>query len=184
MAKWIEGLKRTDWLPQHFSRLCSDHFAPESFDWTDSSMRLRADAVPSFFSFPKGFSGTASQNDKSLIGRDGLILATDDSPTGFTPNIQNNTSEMLAGSADVLLKKLDVTYDGSVVQLVALENADELDMQLDISSHAGDEMELQHMDDDNDVKPIASLINADQVASSHEDQRRKNGIFDFLMYYN
>jgi hypothetical protein len=169
MAKWITGLKRTNWSPQHFSRVCSDHFAPEAFDWRDASVQLRDDAVPT--SFPESSSVTASQDKHATV-----ILTSDDSRNDYTSPIQNNTSETLTGTADVLLKKLDVTYDGSVVQLVALENADEIDMQLDISSHTGDEMEVPHLDDDdNDVKPIASLINADQIVMSDENQRLKKG---------
>ncbi|KAG8259722.1 hypothetical protein J6590_008758 [Homalodisca vitripennis] len=49
--KWIIAVKRKDWEPTKFSKLCSAHFREEDIDRTSlSCVRIRQGAVPQIFS--------------------------------------------------------------------------------------------------------------------------------------
>ncbi|XP_037499257.1 peroxynitrite isomerase THAP4-like [Rhipicephalus sanguineus] len=59
--KWISAIRRDNWLPSKWARVCSDHFSPESYKDSVHLMeafglsqqhfyrRLKADAVPTVF---------------------------------------------------------------------------------------------------------------------------------------
>ena len=58
--KWIVKVKRQDWSPTKYSKLCSDHFdnscfisdkAMISIGWKPGRKRLKADAVPTLFKY-------------------------------------------------------------------------------------------------------------------------------------
>lgn len=52
---WINAVKRENWNPTKYSKLCSDHFTSEDYlDRPISNIALlKPDAVPSIFNFPK-----------------------------------------------------------------------------------------------------------------------------------
>ncbi|XP_071743723.1 LOW QUALITY PROTEIN: THAP domain-containing protein 1-like [Lepeophtheirus salmonis] len=51
--QWVRNLKRDDFTLKKFSRICSEHFTPESFNRTLDVVRLRENAVPTIFkAFP------------------------------------------------------------------------------------------------------------------------------------
>ncbi|KAM9354002.1 THAP domain-containing protein 1-like [Pholidichthys leucotaenia] len=50
---WVIALRRKGFTPFDRAVLCSDHFTKDCFDRTGQNTRLRADAVPSVFNFPK-----------------------------------------------------------------------------------------------------------------------------------
>ncbi|GBM01114.1 DNA transposase THAP9 [Araneus ventricosus] len=50
---WVKAVRRENWEPSKFSKLCSKHFPEEMIDRTSlSCVRLRDNAVPSLFDFP------------------------------------------------------------------------------------------------------------------------------------
>lgn len=51
---WIKAVRRKDWEPTQYSRICSEHFRDIDMDRTSlSCVRVRDDAVPCIFSsFP------------------------------------------------------------------------------------------------------------------------------------
>lgn len=55
--RWALAVRRDEsgklWKPNKHDVLCSKHFKPEDFDKTGNTTRLRPDAVPSVFQFPK-----------------------------------------------------------------------------------------------------------------------------------
>uniref|UniRef100_A0A8C4N4D4 THAP-type domain-containing protein n=1 Tax=Eptatretus burgeri TaxID=7764 RepID=A0A8C4N4D4_EPTBU len=52
LRRWVINVKRDAWTPVARSRLCSEHFKAECFDRTGQTVRLKADAVPTIFTFP------------------------------------------------------------------------------------------------------------------------------------
>ncbi|XP_013877229.1 THAP domain-containing protein 2 [Austrofundulus limnaeus] len=50
--QWETAVRREGLSASSSSVLCSEHFRPENFDRTGQTVRLRAGAVPSVFSFP------------------------------------------------------------------------------------------------------------------------------------
>lgn len=52
---WIQALRRDKWTPSKTSRLCGEHFLPTDYINQPglAVKRLKPDAVPSVFSFPK-----------------------------------------------------------------------------------------------------------------------------------
>ena len=50
---WIYNIRRDNWTPSANSHLCSKHFKPECIDRTGQNVRLRENAVPTIFNFPK-----------------------------------------------------------------------------------------------------------------------------------
>lgn len=53
LKTWIVNMKRENFCPSKYSLLCSDHFEDSCFDRTGQIIRLREDAVPTIFKFPK-----------------------------------------------------------------------------------------------------------------------------------
>ncbi|XP_046664296.1 THAP domain-containing protein 6-like [Homalodisca vitripennis] len=53
--KWMNALKRKDWAPSKWSRVCSAHFKEADFDLTSlCCVRIREGAVPTIFSYISG----------------------------------------------------------------------------------------------------------------------------------
>ncbi|KAK7476706.1 hypothetical protein BaRGS_00032043 [Batillaria attramentaria] len=50
--QWIVALRRENFKPSEYSRICSDHFEEACFDRTGQTIRLRDTAVPTIFNFP------------------------------------------------------------------------------------------------------------------------------------
>ena len=53
MSRWIAAVKRDKWQPNSTDTLCSVHFEETCFRIYNTQVRLRENAVPSLFSFPK-----------------------------------------------------------------------------------------------------------------------------------
>ena len=55
MKEWMVKLKRDDKKPTFQTRICSDHFEPECFTFqkTTNHRRLKANSIPTIFSFSK-----------------------------------------------------------------------------------------------------------------------------------
>ncbi|XP_040570817.1 THAP domain-containing protein 1-like [Lepeophtheirus salmonis] len=47
--QWVRNLNQDDFTPKKFSRICSEHFTSESFNWTLEVVRLRENAVLTLF---------------------------------------------------------------------------------------------------------------------------------------
>lgn len=62
MMKWIDAVRKTDWEPNFWSRICSVHF-PDSniYETKNGIRRLTNDAVPSLFLQQSPFSGQQSE---------------------------------------------------------------------------------------------------------------------------
>uniref|UniRef100_A0A8C3ST26 THAP-type domain-containing protein n=1 Tax=Chelydra serpentina TaxID=8475 RepID=A0A8C3ST26_CHESE len=54
--EWIRLVKRNNFVPGKHTFLCSKHFESSCFDLTGQTRRLRMDAVPTIFDFPKPMS--------------------------------------------------------------------------------------------------------------------------------
>ena len=53
-AKWLQNMRREDWMPSSHSRLCSDHFQEKHIDRSGQRVRLKDDAIPTRFKkFPE-----------------------------------------------------------------------------------------------------------------------------------
>ncbi|XP_067875282.1 THAP domain-containing protein 5-like [Heterodontus francisci] len=52
-AQWLSNMKREKWVPSQYQCICSEHFTPDSFEWRWGTRYLKADAVPTIFSFPE-----------------------------------------------------------------------------------------------------------------------------------
>ncbi|XP_018407933.1 PREDICTED: THAP domain-containing protein 2-like [Nanorana parkeri] len=52
LKKWVMNMRRDTFKPSSTAVLCSDHFEEFCFDRTGQTIRLRVDAVPTFFFFP------------------------------------------------------------------------------------------------------------------------------------
>ncbi|XP_040570052.1 THAP domain-containing protein 1-like [Lepeophtheirus salmonis] len=51
--QWVRNLRRNNVTPKKLSKICSEHFTPESLNWTLDGVRLREKAVPTLFkAFP------------------------------------------------------------------------------------------------------------------------------------
>ncbi|XP_067831220.1 THAP domain-containing protein 5-like [Heptranchias perlo] len=53
LVQWLSNMKREKWVPTQYQYICSEHFTPDSFEWRWGTRYLKADAVPTFFSFPE-----------------------------------------------------------------------------------------------------------------------------------
>ncbi|XP_072125891.1 uncharacterized protein [Mobula birostris] len=53
LAQWLSNMRREKWVPSQYQYICSEHFTPESFEWRWGTRYLKADAVPTIFSFPE-----------------------------------------------------------------------------------------------------------------------------------
>ncbi|XP_041035046.1 THAP domain-containing protein 5-like isoform X1 [Carcharodon carcharias] len=53
LAQWLSNMKREKWVPSQYQYICSEHFTPDSFEWRWGTRYLKADAVPTIFSFPE-----------------------------------------------------------------------------------------------------------------------------------
>ncbi|XP_043536983.1 THAP domain-containing protein 5-like isoform X1 [Chiloscyllium plagiosum] len=53
LAKWLSNMKKEKWLPSQYQYVCSEHFTPDNFEWKWGTRYLKADAVPTMFSFPE-----------------------------------------------------------------------------------------------------------------------------------
>ena len=51
--KWVKAIRREKWFPTQSSVLCSTHFSDDCFVEGKKNRRLKKDAVPSIFNFPK-----------------------------------------------------------------------------------------------------------------------------------
>ena len=51
LKKWIVAMRREDFAPTSYSRICGEHFLPTDYYHSTSNF-LRKDAVPSVFNFP------------------------------------------------------------------------------------------------------------------------------------
>ena len=49
--KWVVAMKRDDFIPNEISRLCTSHFKPNDYLFSNSK-KLKPNAVPSLFDFP------------------------------------------------------------------------------------------------------------------------------------
>ncbi|XP_069486965.1 THAP domain-containing protein 2-like [Ambystoma mexicanum] len=63
--EWLWHLNRKNYAPSRHTFLCSKHFEDSWFDRTGQTIRLRANAVPTIFSFPENVQATESQDSKS-----------------------------------------------------------------------------------------------------------------------
>uniref|UniRef100_A0A8C4QYM9 THAP-type domain-containing protein n=1 Tax=Eptatretus burgeri TaxID=7764 RepID=A0A8C4QYM9_EPTBU len=53
LRRWVVNMKRDKWTPTARSHLCSLHFEKQYFIRTGQKVRLRTDAEPTVFNFPK-----------------------------------------------------------------------------------------------------------------------------------
>jgi len=207
-----------DWMPTSFSRLCSDHFTHDAFNWVGATLQLRDDAVPTvFFSSPVNramqinldstrnnttylcnvnidSSDTITSNTNaaypSIVNSntmtnncDALHLCnvnsntmTSNSNAAYPYNVNSNT---MTSNSNALLDKLDVThviYDGSDMQLVAVEDTEELAVHFNISSTTGTDAltAVQSLDEQADIKPNPSLLAAERCVLSSQSKCRFN----------
>lgn len=52
---WVKAIRRENWIPSKYSRLCSEHFLQTDYSQNPgcTAKVLKPDAVPTIFSFPK-----------------------------------------------------------------------------------------------------------------------------------
>lgn len=62
VREWLRRMRWQNWWPTGNSVLCSDHFEKDCFEQVGSHKRLRKNAVPTIFNFPKHLQWKASQN--------------------------------------------------------------------------------------------------------------------------
>jgi len=62
VREWLRRMRWQNWWPTGNSVLCSDHFEKDCFEQMGSHKRLRKNAVPTIFNFPKHLQWKASQN--------------------------------------------------------------------------------------------------------------------------
>ncbi len=67
--KWIDAIKRKDFKPKTYSRLCSLHFTENDYDppVISGPLRLKKNAVPSVFDFPIHFVSKRVPERRRLI---------------------------------------------------------------------------------------------------------------------
>lgn len=55
LKKWVQAIRRENWVPSQASRLCSAHFKDSDYLVRPGALirRLKPEAVPSIFNFPK-----------------------------------------------------------------------------------------------------------------------------------
>ncbi|XP_022254246.1 THAP domain-containing protein 2-like isoform X2 [Limulus polyphemus] len=58
---WVARMRREKFKPSDKAVVCSDHFEEEYFDKTGQTVRLRPDAVPTVFNFPKHYQKRGSK---------------------------------------------------------------------------------------------------------------------------
>ena len=73
---WIDKVKRRDWLPSAYSRLCAAHFEPGCFEkdptvyrslgWDVGRQRLKPGAVPTIFDYSKSGDGGATNKREPI----------------------------------------------------------------------------------------------------------------------
>lgn len=61
VREWLRRMRWQNWWPTGNSVLCSDHFEKDCFEQVGSHKRLRKNAVPTIFNFPKHLQWKASQ---------------------------------------------------------------------------------------------------------------------------
>ncbi|KAM3850430.1 THAP domain-containing protein 6-like [Diretmus argenteus] len=61
--QWEVALRREGFTASQSSRLCSEHFTQADFDRTGQTVRIRAGAIPSIFSFPASYALPPSPGD-------------------------------------------------------------------------------------------------------------------------
>ncbi|KAI2666295.1 THAP domain-containing protein 1 [Labeo rohita] len=62
VREWLRRMRWQNWWPTGNSVLCSDHFEKDCFEQVGSHKRLRKNAVPTIFNFPKHLQWKASHN--------------------------------------------------------------------------------------------------------------------------
>lgn len=62
VREWLRRMRWQNWWPTGNSVLCSDHFEKDCFEQVGSHKRLRKNAVPTIFNFPKHLQWKASKN--------------------------------------------------------------------------------------------------------------------------
>nr|XP_057933226.1 THAP domain-containing protein 1-like isoform X2 [Doryrhamphus excisus] len=89
--RWTANMRRDQWTSKPYSTLCSDHFEEKHFDRTGQTTRLRADAVPTLFSFPQHLMKTVKQRKApfppNAAQPDVQLQQKEDTPTSTTDDL-------------------------------------------------------------------------------------------------
>ena len=64
---WVAALRRKEFQPTKYSKICADHFEDACFDRTGQTTRLRDTAVPTIFAFPSHLNKVISHTKCTLI---------------------------------------------------------------------------------------------------------------------
>lgn len=74
--KWIQAVKRKDFVPKKSTKLCSKHFKPSDYvpAVVSGNLRLKKDAVPTVFDFPEHL------QPKEVCERRPLVRITSNQP--------------------------------------------------------------------------------------------------------
>lgn len=67
--KWIQALKRKNFVPKKSTKLCSKHFKPSNYvpAVVSGNLRLKKDAVPTMFDFPEHLQSKEVRERKPLV---------------------------------------------------------------------------------------------------------------------
>ncbi|XP_063311400.1 THAP domain-containing protein 1-like isoform X2 [Pelobates fuscus] len=76
LKRWVANMRRETFKPSLKAVLCSDHFEEYCFDRTGQTIRLRVDAVPTVFYFPRG----RFKRDRKLYNPASHFEAVDEKP--------------------------------------------------------------------------------------------------------
>ncbi|KAM8921268.1 THAP domain-containing protein 1 B-like [Pelodytes ibericus] len=77
LAKWIAAVRRVQWTPTIYSRLCSDHFTENDYMLRPgaSSPYLRTDAVPSIFpGYPPFLKSVKRKKNQKILSTEPLLI--------------------------------------------------------------------------------------------------------------
>lgn len=98
--KWIRAIRRADWSPSPYSKVCSAHFTPDCFRTINDRKYLKESAVPTIFDYPAYLLPKPSGQRKS---RKRELSPQPDCQAACTPEKKEIPNNLLSMSPKIMI---------------------------------------------------------------------------------
>ncbi|XP_037552081.1 THAP domain-containing protein 5-like [Nematolebias whitei] len=123
LQKWVDNMKRQDWIPSRHQYLCSEHFTEDCFDIRWGIRYLKNTAIPTVFPLinddgeKKVTNSKRSPKSKPCTSETDAELRQSESPSSKRPHILRKTCKQIEVNIDknVVSEQLEQTFEPPVV---------------------------------------------------------------------